>query len=303
MVNIQKDDISLATNKFGEIKSITLSDHMPGIEIKHQQCSAKISLYGGQVLAWQPKNQKPVFWLSDTAQYQQGKAIRGGIPLCWPWFGAYNSEGKQAGNHGFARVNNWKLDKAEISEEGVIITLSLQDDDHHCLSENNVWPYAFKLTQTLFFGQHFKQTLNIKNNTNQLVNYSVALHSYFRVSSPKNISIPALITAKFDDKITSEHFLSSKNVQCDGPVDRVYHSSDVMQIIDPQWQRTINIQTENSQQWVLWNPGKQGAEQMSDIHHGGEKEYLCLEAANTRWQAIDAMEEVSISQKITLTKM
>lgn len=302
MVKNQIDDTFLSANEFGKLKKIILADNISGIEIKHQQCSAKISLYGGQVLSWQPINQQPIFWLSKDTFYQQGKAIRGGIPLCWPWFGSYKRSGIKAKNHGFARVNNWQLDKTEISEKGVTLILSLQRTNLHGLSENNIWPYAFNLTQILFFGKSFKQTLNIKNCSEEPVEYSVAFHSYFCVSSPENVSIPALKVAKFDDKLTSQYCLPSENVTGVGPVDRVYHSNDEMQIIDPQWKRIINIHPDNTQQWVLWNPGKKGAEQMSDIHRNGENEYLCLEAANTQWQTIFPMTEESISQEITLTK-
>jgi len=300
MANQQNDDIFLSKNEFGEIKKISLTENISALEIKHQQCSAKISLYGGQVLAWKPTNQQPVFWLSKDAIYQQGKAIRGGIPLCWPWFGAYDKNGEKAGNHGFARVNNWQLNKTDISENGVTITLVFHGHKQHELSENNVWPHAFILTQTLFFGETFKQSLKIKNNTDKSIEYSAALHSYFSVSSPEQVSVPALSNAEFDDKLTAQHCLPSSKVQCVGPVDRVYHSGNLMQIIDPQWQRTINIKTENTHQWVLWNPGKEGANQMSDIHLNGENEYLCLEAANTKWQTITAHSEASISQEVTL---
>jgi len=303
MKNNQIDDRVLLANEFGEIKKITLANTISAIEIKHQQCAAKISLYGGQVLTWQPTNQQPVFWLSKDALYQKGKAIRGGIPLCWPWFGPYNREGKKAGNHGFARINTWLLDKTEISKKGVVITLILQGDNQHDLSENNVWPHAFCLTQTLFFGKTFKQKLTIKNNTDKSIGYSAALHSYFSVSAPENIRVPTLTSVAFDDKLTAEHDQILESVQCVGPVDRIYHSCDVMQIIDQEWNRIINIDTENTQQWVLWNPGKEGAEQMSDIHRYGENEYLCLEAANTKWQTILANSEVNMSQEITVTKV
>jgi len=294
----------LAKNQFGEI--IASSDHsaMDFIDIEHQHCTARISLYGGQVLAWQPSNQQPVFWLSNDAIYQQGKAIRGGVPLCWPWFGPYFCEDKNENkadaaiiqNHGFARLSQWQLAECSITEQGVNLILTLQGKN-----TQTCWPYAFKLSQHLFFGNHFNQNLHMANNSEQTIQYNGALHSYFCVSAPENVQIPALASANFDDKLTGKHCLAQVKVPCVGPVDRIYYSNDTMNIIDEKWQRTITIETENTQQWVLWNPGKEGAEAMVDVHQHGEKEYICLEAANTQWQTIPANGETSISQTIRIS--
>jgi len=296
----------IVKNTFGDIQQITLADGVQALLINHQACQAELSLYGGQVLTWQPSQHKPVLWLSDKAIYRQGKAIRGGIPICWPWFGGFSASGSaqevKAGNHGFARQSIWQLDRVDIQELGVYLTLTLSGKNKHPL-----WPHAFKLTQEIFFGTELKQSLHIQNNSNVVVNYSGALHTYFRVSSPKNIAIPALVGMKFDDKLTAKPQNTAANtpekVQCVGAVDRVYHSSKAMQIIDQQWQRVINIQTTNTQQWVLWNPGKAGAEAMADIHDKGENEYICLEAANTQRQSIAASSTVTLGQTIAVNSL
>jgi len=286
---------SLANNQFGDISLSTINTEILCLNISHQACQAKVSLYGGQVLAWQPNEQKPVFWLSKEAVFQQGKAIRGGIPLCWPWFGNFMVAGENVGAHGFARQSQWQLSDYKLVEQGVYITLTLENKQCH-----PHWPYAFTLTQKLFFGAEFRQSLMIQNNSEQTFDYCVALHSYFAVSSPEKVEIPTLTHISFDDKLTAEHSAGETNVSCVGPVDRIYHSSKKMQIIDPNWQRTLNIESENSQQWVLWNPGKETADTMADIHTGGENEYLCLEAANTHWQTVNAGNTASISQKISI---
>jgi len=292
----------LVKNEFGAVTTSSLNADIAFIDIQHQHCTAKVSLYGGQVLAWQPNKQQPVFWLSKAATYQQGKAIRGGIPLCWPWFGPFVYEElneKQAGasiqNHGFARLSQWQFESCVVTEQGVNLILTLQGENTQAC-----WPYAFKVTQHLFFGSHFKQSLLMLNNTTQAIKYNGALHSYFCVSAPDNVQIPALANVEFDDKLTGEHCFSPANVSCVGPIDRVYHSTNNMHIIDEKWHRTIIIETDNTQQWVLWNPGKVGAEAMADVHQHGEDEYICLEAANTNWQTIAANSEVSISQTIRI---
>jgi glucose-6-phosphate 1-epimerase len=287
-------------NEFGEVKPLRLGADLQGLAITHQNCTACISLYGGQVLTWQPNEQHPIFWLSKDAIYQSGKSIRGGIPLCWPWFGAYDFAGKSDNtkNHGFARQSMWQLENIEITAKGVYISVVLQGKNLAPL-----WPHAFKLTQQLFFGEQFKQTLVMKNNSAKAINYNCALHSYFQVSSPKNISIPTLAHSDFYDKLTAKNEIGQAKVSCIGAIDRIYHSSKTMQIFDENWQRIINISTENTQQWVLWNPGKKSAEAMVDVHQHGESEYICLEAANTDWQSIAAHDEVTIAQKISITSL
>lgn len=286
----------LTENDFGQIHQVELSQGFAALVIAHPQVKAKISLYGGQVLNWQPAGEKEIFWLSKTATFTQGKAIRGGIPLCWPWFGVHPEDGdNQFGNHGFAREQTWQFSNAVISEQGVEIRLTWQG-----ANMNELWPYPCQLEQVLFFGSTFKQTLNMKNTGDTDAFYTGALHSYFAVSSPENIKIAALEQASFSDKLTGKLCQPECFKNGVGPVDRVYHTDKVMTIVDSQWNRTIQIKATNCKQWVFWNPGVELANNMSDIHQQGEQEFVCLEAANTNMQPILAGENVKIEQEISV---
>ena len=289
----------LASNQYGQVISITLADNIDGLVIKHQHCTAKISLYGGQVLSWQPKDQQAVFWLSETANYQSGKAIRGGIPLCWPWFGAHHHDPEnKAGNHGFARQQNWQIDKIEISAQTVTIILVWQGENM-----NSLFPVACQLKQTLVFGDDFNQNLEMINLSSDDIEYTAALHSYFRVSHPKNIKIAKLSTLKFDDKLTGERHEPEAFINGVGPVDRIYHiagEQQFLRIVDDAWQRVIEITTKNTAQWVFWNPGFEAAKNMIDVHQNGELEFVCLEAANTTPQVLAANSSLVISQKVAV---
>ncbi|MGB1199018.1 MAG: D-hexose-6-phosphate mutarotase, partial [Thalassotalea sp.] len=281
----------LLSNAFGEISKVNKAKGIDVITIDHQHTQASVSLYGGQVLTWQVNDQQPVFWLSKASLYEQGKAIRGGIPLCWPWFGAY----KDGGNHGFARQIQWQLVESQITEDNVTLVLTASGSELSPL-----WPSAFKLTQTLIFSTYFQQQLTITNLSDQSVEYSNALHSYFRVSDPNKVHIPTLTECYFDDKMSLLSEQKDEIAHCMGPIDRIYHSNGVQQIKDKGWQRIIEIESSNCQQWVLWNPGKAIAETMADVHSGGESEYVCLEAANTQWQTIPAQQSITIGQKVTV---
>jgi glucose-6-phosphate 1-epimerase len=291
--------LPLFTNAFGQVTSLTLNDNMQGLLIKHDKCQASISLYGGQVLTWQPKGQKDVFWLSKEALYQEGKVIRGGIPLCWPWFGAhwYDRDNK-AGNHGFARQKNWQIDTININAEQVIIVLTLSVEQQHRL-----WPNKGLLKQYLTFGECFSQRLEMTNLSDDMAQYTGALHSYFSVSDPKNITIDNLSQLSFIDKLTGVEHINKKFIHGEGPVDRIYQASkadQVMQIVDSTWQRIIEIQSKNSQQWVFWNPGREIAQNMTDVHKNAEQEFICLEAANTEPTNLPSKKSITLEQTIRI---
>jgi glucose-6-phosphate 1-epimerase len=130
--------------------------------------------------------------------------------------------------------------------------------------------------------------------------YTGALHSYFSVSSPKAIKVIELEKASFDDKLTQKLCGPQTLENGVGPVDRIYHTSDIMNITDSQWNRTIELKASNTNQWVFWNPGVEVSNNMSDIHNNGEQEFVCLEAANTQMQLIPAGSSVTIAQEISV---
>ncbi len=291
----------LVKNDFGQVQQVKLSSDLSALIIEHKNTQAKVSLYGGQVLSWQPVDEKEVFWLSKNSAFEQGKAIRGGIPLCWPWFGVHpNDNENKEGNHGFARGQEWQVDNIDVNEQGVEVSLSWQGNNM-----SDLWPFACKLTQVLFFGKSFNQVLTMTNLSENDAYYAGALHSYLSVSAPENATITELAKASFDDKLTGKAYapkpLATPLANGIAPVDRVYHSNEVMTVVDSRWQRTIQLETINTKQWVFWNPGVELANNMADIHESGEQEFICLEAANTQMQLLRAGKSLTMAQKITVT--
>ena len=128
------------------------------------------------------------------------------------------------------------------------------------------------------------------------------MHSYFYVSSPENIKVAALAQASFDDKLTGQLCQPQAFENGVGPIDRIYHTSDVMTIVDSYWQRTIKLKTKNTKQWVFWNPGVELANNMADIHNNGEQEFVCLEAANTQNQLLEARQHAVMEQEISIVR-
>ncbi|PHR83937.1 MAG: D-hexose-6-phosphate mutarotase [Colwellia sp.] len=304
MLTITSNIMSLVVkNNFGQVQQVKLSSDLSALIIEHKITQAKISLHGGQVLSWKPTSEREVFWLSKKAIFEQEKAIRGGIPLCWPWFGVHpNDSENKAGNHGFARCQLWQVDNIDINEQGVEISLSWQGQNM-----NDLWPFSCRLTQVLFFGKSFNQVFTMTNLSEHDAYYTGALHTYLSVSAPRNVTLTELAKAPFDDKLTGQACtpkpLVSTLANGIDPVDRVYHSNEIMSVVDSRWQRTIELNTTNTKQWVFWNPGAELANKMVDIHEGGEQEFICLEAANTQRQLLSAGKSLTMIQNVTVTTL
>ena len=305
------------SNKFGRVEKSTFSDEAlltttEGLTITHSLCQASISLYGGHVLTWQPKEQKPVFWMSKASLFGNNKGIRGGVPLCFPWFGSYeadvfkHNQNKDItiidkaliANHGFARTTQWAVDSVEITADFVKIILSQKGENR-----TPVWDVSYELKQELIFGESFSQSFIVSNKSNKAIEYTGALHSYFSVGKPAAVHIDQLSDVAYFDKLSGESTKISPLNNCEGPIDRVYQSSSKMNIVDKEWQRVIEVSSSDCGQWVLWNPGKKIADSMGDIHSGGENEYVCLEAANTTPVNIPAQSMVSFSQRVSLRSL
>jgi len=266
-----------------------LKNGLEFLHIDHPNCKASISLYGGQALSWRPLGHQEVFWLSDNAKFEQGTAIRGGIPLCWPWFGGW----KDYGNHGFARQSLWQIEHIDIDKEKVTVALILKGENAH-----QHWPYMYKLQQVIVLSKDFKQELVFTNLSSKDVQHCGALHTYFAVKDVANIMLPELADIPFDCKLSREKRKVQALENGVGPFDRIYHGNNKQQITDKLGARTISITSNGCSQWVVWNPGQEISSSMADMHTGAEKEFVCIEAANTNWVTVKAGESIAMSQYI-----
>lgn len=236
--------------------------------IEHPGFRAAFSLQGGQLIAWQPVNQPAVIWLSDRTEFSQGKAIRGGIPICWPWFGP---AGKPS--HGFARTSEWQLGDCQESTQQVEVSMQLT----HSAQTHALWPHDFDLTLAAVLSRESCQiTLRIAGN----VESTAALHSYFNVGDSETVRVSGL-GDRYIDKVKGNALASQQGEQTyHGEVDRIFTHPTAESILkDPQLKRRIKIQHQGYSDVVTWNPGAALSQSMADMSDEGYKTMVCVETA------------------------
>lgn len=247
--------------------SLRQLDELPVIVIDHPRVKAAVTLQGAHLIAWQPAGEQPVLWLSDVSEFKDGVAIRGGVPICWPWFGKVASP-----NHGFARILPWRLDVHQEDEQNVTLSLSLHDS---AVTEQ-YWPKPFTLTAKFVLGQTCRIELEAKGDFQN----TTALHSYFNIKDISDVSVAGLGDTYIDKVNGGVGAQQQGDVTFSGEVDRVYtHAQDVSLINDRGHKRVIEVHHHNYSDVVAWNPGAELAKKISDIADEGYKTYVCVETA------------------------
>ena len=253
---------------------------LPVIVIIHPKVRAAVTLQGAQLVAWQPSGEKPVIWLSEKTAWQQGKAIRGGVPICWPWFGP---AGEPA--HGFARNLPWKLSAHDENSESVLLTLVLESNEQ----TKKLWPHDF----TLFARFHFSDRCEIELEAHGDFEATAALHSYFEVTDIQGVEVSGLGN-RYIDKVNQGIAGHSDDGKQTYPqrVDRIYTApADCSVIDDKAGQRVIEVYHHHHSDVVTWNPGAELSCSMSDMANEGYKTMVCVETAHVTTAMTSAGEQ------------
>ena len=244
---------------------------------------ADLTLYGAHVMNYTPAGAVPVLWMSEKSMFTAGDPIRGGIPVCWPWFGP-DVTGR-FGGHGYARVSLWNMVAANQTAAGeTSVTLALSDKD----VDAKFAAQAFKLELTVTLGAALNVTLKISNTGSENLSYSGALHSYFNVADSAAIKVLGLEDCEYSDKVLNVEGVQNGAIIIDREIDRVYrNTTGEVKVEDPVLKRTICIAKSGSTSTVVWNPWIEKSIKMPDF---GNEEYhtmVCVEAANASAAADD----------------
>ena len=247
-------------------------------EITNDHAVATVALQGGHVMTFRPREQDPVIWLSGAARFALGKSIRGGVPICWPWFGPHATDSDKP-THGFARTVLWKVLEIKTLDDGETqIALELINTP----ATEAQWPYPAQLQIIITIGVVLRIELITRNLGQEVVSIGEALHTYFQVSDVSHIQITGLEDCQYLDKVDN---LQRKRqvgpVTIHSEVDRVYLNTIADCLIeDPGLHRRIRIAKQGSQSTVIWNPWIEKATQMGDFGEHGYLQMVCVETAN-----------------------
>lgn len=243
---------------------------LPLLVVETSLCSAVISLQGAHLLEFKTINGDPLLWLSPNCDFTAGTPLRGGVPLCLPWFGV-NQDDPTKPKHGFARNSFWELGKAQLLADGTAELEFLFVSD-----ANQLFPFDFSAELRMTLGNSAKLELTINNTDTDDFDCSWAMHNYHRISSLADVRVLGLAERKYLDNLEGyvEKYQSG-DVNFPGPVDRVYHVID--NTVSISGSPNIEITHSNCPSVVVWNPGSEAAAKIADIGEGQEQFYICVE--------------------------
>ncbi len=254
----------------GSLQFVPHSSGLVLAKIETEHCSASMFLLGAHVASFHPHHlDQPLLFMSQHATYQEGKPIRGGVPICFPWFGGKASD-PQAPSHGTVRTRSWDVVSTGVNGDGAVeVQMRLMETDFH-------------VVMTASFGRELDMELAVSNPRPEAFACEQALHTYFSIGDVHQVEITGLERSGFRDQLTGQiHPPTQESIRFADETDRVYQGPvSTIRLRDPVFERTTQIQPRNSHSTVVWNPWIAKSKRLSDF---GDDEYLnmcCIETAN-----------------------
>ena len=301
-------------SQFGDVSGINIELHkeLVAVSIENEAATALIFLQGAQLVQYQAKGHAETLWLSPECDYRAGTTLRGGIPVCWPWFGdlAHNPEHIQQQckhsdsppAHGFVRNRNWRLDKiSRLDQRNTEVTLSIDI----AAGTPHYWPYNCQLSICFSIGEQLTIDFKVKNNDRKTLCYSAALHSYFAVANVEEALIEGLEGCQYLDCRYSQSHVDEANASQQGAVtisqetDRLYYTANnTLSLKDRQ--RATQLSTKGSHSCVVWNPWIEKSKRLSGFNPQAYKEMLCIETANAGSDFINLQPKQQHSMSLTI---
>ncbi|BCG65742.1 MAG: glucose-6-phosphate 1-epimerase [Methyloprofundus sp.] len=266
---------------------------MPCIQINNSKASALISIYAAQVLSFKPINEATdLMFVSENAFFQEGKAIKGGTPICWPWFGTAPGMESQKDikrpAHGFVRNSFWSVSSAEVLANGdTKVVLEIKDSEQ----SRAIWPFRFYLALEIVIGESLSLELLTRNTGNQPFTITEALHTYINVGDATQATVFGLEHTEYLNK--KEDFIPMCQVGALTIAEETDHiHTDIKHqliIEDPVFKRKIKITSSGNKNVVVWNPWAEIAAEMADLKNDDYKYFICLEVANVATDGVEIL--------------
>lgn len=252
---------------------------LPCIVVSTPTAEAEIYLHGAHVTRWKPAGQRKALFMSNNSAFAPGKPIRGGVPICFPWFGP-KADDPKAPAHGFARLREFEIEKIERTGNAVCIHLKLSSD----VDTRALWDADFILRHIITVDRTLSMRLQVDNTGPQSITFEEALHTYFAVSDIHNTAVEGLLGVSYVSKVDPVGTYMQKDPQIcfDRETDRVYFDTTHACIIhDQAGNRRFRVEKEGSHTTVVWNPWIEKARRMEDFDDDRWPEMVCVETANS----------------------
>ncbi|EKY4195023.1 D-hexose-6-phosphate mutarotase [Vibrio harveyi] len=245
-------------------------DQVKVVRVIHEKATAGIALHGGHVVSFTPAGKEDLIWMSEKAIFDGKAALRGGIPVCWPWFGRI-----AAPAHGFARTAEWELVEHRENDNGVIVELALFPTEE----THDIWPHMFDARLMVEISDQLKVTLKVTNIDDADWTFSGALHTYLNVGDIKQAQTTGMGPEYIDSLKEGEICQGGDVLQLTDTIDRVYTQPEAQILVkDAVLNRTLSVENQGHNSAVLWNPWATGAQGMGDMADNGYETMLCVES-------------------------
>jgi glucose-6-phosphate 1-epimerase len=251
------------------------------LRITTSAAAAEIYLHGGQVTSWRPAGAEEVLFVSRQSRWEDGRAIRGGIPICFPWFRG-KADNPQAPAHGVVRTKAWQLDALTEDRGSVTVTLSTTSDE----TSRRWWPHEFHIAHRVTVSADLRLELIVSNNSSledaEPMRFEQALHTYHAVADAASVRVSGLDEVAYLDNVDAnrEKMQHGDVIYCQ-PTDSAYLDTvNTVELIDPGLRRRIRTAKHNSLTTVVWNPWKEGAAALADLADTEWQQMACVEASN-----------------------
>ncbi|BFT29992.1 D-hexose-6-phosphate mutarotase [Alteromonas sp. D210916BOD_24] len=277
------------------VNSVTVSEAngLTFLNINNEKASAKVSLFGGHILSFIPKgDNKERLWVSPHAYLNGERPIRGGIPICWPWFG--DDHGREKGtlpSHGYLRTQMWKLAHSEDTVDGTKIELQPS------FTRAEGFEFDCKVTLIIEVGNELSLSLITENTGVVPFDYNCALHTYFHVDHIENTRLKG-IDGDYKDKVDDFKVKATPvPYVIDSETDRIHLNPIAHATIEVNDQDVTRVDSVGNDSLVVWNPW-QGAASISDMDAFGYKHMLCVESAITQGKTLSPGEQHMLTQRV-----
>jgi glucose-6-phosphate 1-epimerase len=256
---------------------------LPKVEVSSAGIAGEMYLLGAEVTSWKPPGAEEVLFVSAASKWADGRAIRGGVPICFPWFGN-KADDPKAPAHGFVRAKPWEIESITRAGDAVTVSLFTGSDE----GTKKMWPADFRLVHRATFGGEFSMELEMTNTGAAPLRFEEALHTYFRIGDIGRVRVRGLDGIHYIDKTDGNREKTQQgDVQITAETDRVYlDTRHAVELEDAALRRRIRVSKENSLATVVWNPWVEKAKAMSDFGDDEWKQMACIETCNVAKHAV-----------------